>query len=298
MHTPNPKSQVQVGAQAGASGGKVAAEAKTLQRLSLYAGRKKLAPQPSLSRFAIRKTLASEGAKLRTPSRFTLIGRLSPHALAAKLGAAAETKDMRPDAKQKPASEEAKPRVLSPYALRMAASEQAVLKADAFVPTTDSLPLVTKCAKFIMKKGKLVTAVGIMHRALSILQNLTPRNNKPGGGKEVGDALTMVRVAINNVKPAFELRKARFGGTTQFVPGAMPVHKQESFALRAIMATARAKHRKSSSSNKHMEMYTFAYFLAQEFQDAYKNKGTACLEKHKTMKLAENNRNNARRRWW
>lgn len=155
-----------------------------------------------------------------------------------------------------------------------------------------TIPLLAKCVSFIMKRGQKAKAASTMNAVIKTLQRLSPQK-----GKNV-DALHIIHTAINNVKPAFELRKARFGGRTQFIPATLPVHKQENQALRALVQTARAKHKKAAYTNKHHEMYTFAYFLAQEIYDAYKHQGAACQAKHGIHKQAEHNRNHVRRRWW
>jgi ribosomal protein S7 len=161
-----------------------------------------------------------------------------------------------------------------------------------FAEDMQDIPLLAKCISFIMKKGHKAKAATTMNTVLRMLQDLSPQK------KEVVHALDMIHVAINNVKPSFELRKARFGGRTQFIPATLPVHKQENQALRALVQTARMKHKKASHTNKHHDMYTFAYFLAQEIYDAYKHQGAACQAKHGTHKQAEHNRNHVRRRWW
>jgi ribosomal protein S7 len=168
------------------------------------------------------------------------------------------------------------------------------VKVALDTPSVDMqhIPMLAKCISFIMKRGHKAKAASTMNKVITMLQSLAPQK------KEVVHALDMIHVAINNVKPAFELRKARFGGRTQFIPATMPVHKQENQALRAIVQTARAKHKKAASTNKHHDMYSFAYFLAQEINDAYKHQGAACQAKHGTHKQAEHNRNHVRRRWW
>lgn len=160
------------------------------------------------------------------------------------------------------------------------------------VSTVEDIPLLAKCISFIMKRGHKAKAATTMNTVLRMLQDLSPQK------KEKIHAVDMIHDAINNVKPAFELRKARFGGKTQFIPATLPVHKQENQALRVLIQTARMKHKKASHTNKHHDMYTFAYFLAQEIYDAYKHQGAACQAKHGTHKQAEHNRNHVRRRWW
>lgn len=167
------------------------------------------------------------------------------------------------------------------------------MESEAMHPMElQQIPMLAKCISFIMKRGQKAKAATTMNTVLKMLQDLAPQN------KKVEDVLDMLHVAINNVKPSFELRKARFGGRTQFIPATMKVHKQENMALRTIMQNARTKHKKASITNKHHDMYTFAYFLAQEIHDAYKHQGAACQAKQTTHKQAEHNRNHVRRRWW
>ena len=170
--------------------------------------------------------------------------------------------------------------------------KKSLVSTELFAEDMQNIPLLAKCISFIMKKGQKAKAASTMNTVLRMLQDLSPQK------KQVVHALDMIHVAINNVKPAFELRKARFGGRTQFIPATLPVHKQENQALRALVQTARMKHKKASHTNKHHDMYTFAYFLAQEIYDAYKHQGAACQAKHGTHKQAEQYRNHVRRRWW
>ena len=50
--------------------------------------------------------------------------------------------------------------------------------------------------------------------------------------------------ALHHVKPSFELRKARIGGSTQFIPAALPLHKQENKAIRTLISNALIKQKK------------------------------------------------------
>ena len=82
-----------------------------------------------------------------------------------------------------------------------------------------NIPLLAKCMSFIMKRGQKAKAARTLNTVLKLLQGLSPQNKDC--------AIHMIHLAIHNVKPAFELRKARFGGRTQFIPATLPVHKQE-----------------------------------------------------------------------
>lgn len=178
----------------------------------------------------------------------------------------------------------------------LSARAVSITHMHAHAPTPEALPtqvpLLAKCMSFLMKRGQKAKATRTMNLVLRILQDLMPQN------KKMLHVMDMMRVAIANVKPSFELRKARIGGKTQCIPATMPVHKQENMALRALMHNARLKQRKASGTHTQSAMYTFAYFLAHEIHDAYKHQGAACNAKQLTHKQAEHNRNYVRRRWW
>lgn len=173
-------------------------------------------------------------------------------------------------------------------------------KAQVFPPALDvdashpveKHPLVAKCMHFIMKKGQKAKAGAVMQLVCQLLQKKTVHTKNPL------HAIDMIRGAVHHVKPAFELRKARLRGRTQFIPATMPVYKQENAALRALVLTAKEKQKKSTGAKSHVDMYAFAFFLAQEITEAYANQGAACQAKHSTHKQAEHNRTNVRRRWW
>jgi len=153
--------------------------------------------------------------------------------------------------------------------------------------------VLSKLANFIMKKGNKAKAFTTIEDVLVMFQDQLPKT------KELQKNHTVVALqkALDTVKPAFELRKARLGGRTQFIPASISPQKQESQALRWIIEAARQKHKKRGPSKNHAH-HTFAHYLAGEFMEAYKNQGTAKNKKDEVHKLAEANRSNAYRRWW
>jgi len=85
--------------------------------------------------------------------------------------------------------------------------------------------------------------------------------------------------ALENVKPAFEIRKQRKGGTTQQVPVPCPIHRQQSLALRWILEAAREK--------KKLE---FSFTLAQVIYSSFCREGKVFQRRNECHKLAETNR--------
>lgn len=154
----------------------------------------------------------------------------------------------------------------------------------------EETPLLAKFTNFLTKKGQKAKAGRIMKKVFKILQNLQPLvKNHP---------LMVIQKALHHVKPSFELRKARIGGSTQFIPAALPLHKQENKAIRTLILNASIRQKKNSNTQKHNDMYSFAYFLAMEIYEAHKNEGASCQTKNTVHKQAENNRNYIRKRWW
>lgn len=154
----------------------------------------------------------------------------------------------------------------------------------------EETPLLAKFTNFLTKKGQKAKAGRIIKKVLKVLQNLQPLAKI--------DPLMVIQKALHHVKPSFELRKARIGGSTQLIPAALPLHKQENRAIRTLILNASIKQKKNSNTQKHNDMYSFAYFLAIEIYEAHKNEGTSCQMKNTVHKQAENNRNFIRRRWW
>ena len=159
---------------------------------------------------------------------------------------------------------------------------------------SDSLtdtPILAKLTSFLTKKGHKTRAAATTFKVLHILENLQSQDDFRVHPIEI------IQKALQNSKPAFELRKARIGGNTQFIPASLSLHKQENRAIRTIISNSAVKHKRGTKAKTPM-MYTFAYALASEFFNAYENQGKACQEKNLLHKQAENNRQYIHKRWW
>lgn len=143
--------------------------------------------------------------------------------------------------------------------------------------------IIQKLSNFIMQNGEKTKAYQIIKKVFLILSH-----------KTLKPPLTVVRDAIDNVKPIFELRKARISGSTQFIPALLQLQKQENVAIRWIVQSAKEKKRRKGVAKDH----AFESFLAQEIFDAFKLQGTARQKRDEIHKLAEANRTLAFQRWW
>jgi len=135
--------------------------------------------------------------------------------------------------------------------------------------------LVTQIVNKVMLHGKKSTAETIVYDAMKMVETKT--------GSE---GLTTVKRAVDNVKPPLEVRSRRVGGATYQVPVEISFERQESLALRWIVAAAGAR--------KGIPMRDA---LAAEIVDAYNNTGSVVKKKEDTHKMAQANRAFAHLRW-
>jgi len=100
-------------------------------------------------------------------------------------------------------------------------------------------------------------------------------------GKSVKDVppLEAFETAINNVKPAVEVRSKRVGGSTYQVPMPVRTKRQQALAFRWILAATRKKKGKPMS-----------VLLANELAAAYKREGTAMTTRENVHRMAEANK--------
>ncbi len=135
--------------------------------------------------------------------------------------------------------------------------------------------LVTKFINSMMYDGQKMVATRSFYDALDVL-----------GEKHGEGALNVFKTAIENVKPALEVKSRRVGGATYQVPVEIRPERRTSLAIRWILIAARARKEK-----------TIAEKLASELTDAFKNQGTAIKKKEDTHKMAEANQAFAHYRW-
>jgi small subunit ribosomal protein S7 len=135
--------------------------------------------------------------------------------------------------------------------------------------------LVAKFINCLMYDGQKMVATRSFYDALDVL-----------GEKHGEGALNVFKTAIENVKPALEVKSRRVGGATYQVPVEIRPERRVSLAIRWILIAARARKEK-----------TVAEKLAAELADAFKNQGTAIKKKEDTHKMAEANQAFAHYRW-
>jgi small subunit ribosomal protein S7 len=135
--------------------------------------------------------------------------------------------------------------------------------------------LVTKFINSVMKEGKKSTAEGILYGALNRVAEKTQ-----------DDPMKAFKKAIENVKPALEVKSRRVGGSTYQVPVEVRPNRRTSLAIRWIIEFANSRGEKTMKEK-----------LAAELMDAANLRGGAVKKKDDTHKMAEANKAFAHYRW-
>ena len=133
-------------------------------------------------------------------------------------------------------------------------------------------------AKFInslMFEGKKSVAEKIAYGALDRVQSKGGRN-----------AIEVFHEALENVRPALEVRSRRVGGATYQVPTEVRAERAQALSIRWLITAARKRTEK-----------TMVDRLFSELQDAANNRGAAVKKREDTHKMAEANRAFAHYRW-
>ena len=135
--------------------------------------------------------------------------------------------------------------------------------------------LVAKFVNIMMIRGKKSVAERIMYDALIAVEDRAKQ-----------EALKMFKTAIDNVKPAVEVKSRRVGGSTYQVPVEVRPDRRTSLAMRWVIGAARRRPERSMADK-----------LAAELLDAANNRGTAVKKREDTHKMAEANKAFAHYRW-
>ena len=135
--------------------------------------------------------------------------------------------------------------------------------------------LVTKFINSVMGEGKKSVAEGILYGALNRVAEKTQ-----------DDPMKAFKKAIENVKPALEVKSRRVGGTTYQVPVEVRPNRRTSLAIRWIIDYATQRGEKTMREK-----------LAAELMDAANLRGGAVKKKDDTHKMAEANKAFAHYRW-
>src|SRR5690242_9900021 len=106
------------------------------------------------------------------------------------------------------------------------------------------------------------------------------------GRKSQGDPVAVLKRAIENVRPALEVKSRRVGGATYQVPVEVRPRRATTLAIRWIVGYSRQRREK-----------TMAQRLSSELLDASNGIGAAVKRKEDMQKMAESNKAFAHYRW-
>ncbi|MDR3325913.1 MAG: 30S ribosomal protein S7 [Rhodospirillaceae bacterium] len=133
-------------------------------------------------------------------------------------------------------------------------------------------------AKFIncmMFDGKKSKAEAIVYSVLDYVE------------KKIGqDAIKVFHMALENIKPALEVRSRRIGGATYQVPIEVRSDRRQVLAIRWLIDSARKR-----------DKTTMVDRLSGELIDAINNRGVAVKKREDTHRMAEANKAFSHYRW-
>jgi small subunit ribosomal protein S7 len=154
---------------------------------------------------------------------------------------------------------------------RRSSAEQRPVTLD---PKFES-PVVSKFINAIMYDGKKSTAESIFYDALDVIEEKT---GQPG--------LTVFQQALQNAKPAVEVKSRRVGGATYQVPVEVRPERRNALAIKWLVGYARGRGEKSMAER-----------LAAELMSASRSEGATIKKKEDTHRMADANKAFAHYRW-
>ena len=149
------------------------------------------------------------------------------------------------------------------------------VKRDVLADPIYNSKVVTKVINAIMLDGKKGTAQTIFYKACDIVKERTNQ-----------DPMTIFEKAMENIKPALEVKSRRVGGSNYQVPIEVNPARSQALAIRWLVKYARERGGKGMAEN-----------LASELIDASNGTGAAVKKREDTHRMAEANKAFAHYRW-
>lgn len=136
--------------------------------------------------------------------------------------------------------------------------------------------LVTRFVNSLMVAGKKSTAESILYGALDILEERSKGENP----------VEIFRKAVENAKPAVEVKSRRVGGSTYQVPVEVRAERRVALSVRWLIQAARSRGERTMMEK-----------LANELLDAANIRGAAIKKKDETHRMADANKAFAHFAW-
>ena len=150
-----------------------------------------------------------------------------------------------------------------------------VVKTPVVADPVYNSPVVTALINRVLLHGKRSTAESIVYHALEGTR-----------AKTQVDPLITLKRALENIKPAVEVRSRRVGGATYQVPVEVKAARSSTLGLRWLVDYSRSRREKSMAER-----------LTNELIDASNGLGAAVKRREDTHKMAEANKAFAHYRW-
>ncbi|MCZ4272846.1 30S ribosomal protein S7 [Maritalea porphyrae] len=135
--------------------------------------------------------------------------------------------------------------------------------------------VVTKFMNSLMIDGKKSAAERIVYGAFDLVEERTKQ-----------DPVGVFHTALDNIRPAVEVRSRRVGGATYQVPVEVRTERQQALAIRWLITAARGR-----GEN------TMVDRLSGELLDALNGRGQAVKKREDTHRMADANRAFSHYRW-
>ena len=135
--------------------------------------------------------------------------------------------------------------------------------------------LVTQLVNKVLLDGKKSVAERIVYGALEQARDKTGT-----------DPVVTLKRALDNVKPALEVRSRRVGGATYQVPVEVRSTRRQALGIRWLISAARDRNEKTMMDR-----------LSAELLDASNNRGNAVKKREDVHRMAEANRAFSHYRW-
>jgi len=135
--------------------------------------------------------------------------------------------------------------------------------------------VVTKFINGLMLDGKKSTAEKIFYQSMDVVED-----------KAGQPAVNVFQQALNNAKPALEVKSRRVGGATYQVPVEVRPERRQALAIKWMIQFARGRSER-----------TMAERLAGEILSASRGEGATVKKKDDTHRMAEANKAFAHYRW-
>ena len=149
------------------------------------------------------------------------------------------------------------------------------VKRDVLPDPIYKSKVVTKLINQIMRDGKKGTAQKILYESFEMIKD-----------KPKKEPMEVFEEAMNNIKPALEVKSRRVGGANYQVPVEVKPERAQALAFRWLINYARLRNGHSMAEN-----------LANEIIDAAGGTGASVKKKDDTHKMAEANKAFAHYRW-